>query len=101
MVVLLVAVVGIAAVVLRQRAIGRMAAWVAFTLVALVFVAAVLKVYHAFSFIPFKTLAGYLTRHIRFKWGWFVLFAGPLLALIGTWGAKKTNFPEQSAAQQK
>lgn len=82
-VVLLVGVIGILGIVLRQKPITRLCAWMALLLVILVYIASVLKIYHAFSFIPFKSIAGFLTRQIRFKWGWYLLFAGPVLAIIG------------------
>lgn len=83
MVVLLVAVVGIAGIVLKQKSIVRLSAWISLILVILVYIAAFLKVHHTFSFIPFKSLQGFLTKLIKFKWGWYLLFAGPLLAIIG------------------
>lgn len=82
-VVLLVAIVGIAGIVLKQRSITRLSAWISLILVVLVYIAAFLKVHHTFSFIPFKSLQGFLTKLIRFKWGWYLLFAGPVLAIIG------------------
>ena len=82
-VVLLVAIVGIAGIVLKQKPIVRLSAWASLILVALVYIAAFLKVHHTFSFIPFKSLQGFLTKLIKFKWGWYLLFAGPVLAVIG------------------
>ncbi|QJD97982.1 hypothetical protein HH214_19920 [Mucilaginibacter robiniae] len=81
-VVLLVAVVGIASILLKQYSVKRIAGWMALALVILVYIAAVLKVKSSFSFIPFKGMAGVLTRQIHFKWGWFLLFAGALLSII-------------------
>jgi hypothetical protein len=49
--------------------------------VVLLLIAAVIKVETTFSFIPFHKFDSLLTRQIKFKWGWFVLFAGPVLAL--------------------
>lgn len=51
-VVLLVAVVGLATVVLQQYPVARIVAWIALGLVMLVYIAAVLKVKSSFSFIP-------------------------------------------------
>lgn len=82
-VVLLIAVVGILGIVLKQKPIVRLSAWISFVLVVLVYIAALFKVHHTFSFIPFKSLEGFLTKLIRFKWGWYLLFAGPILAIIG------------------
>jgi len=84
MVVLLIAVVGIASIVLKQYPVARIAAWLGLALVVLVYVAALLKVNTTFSFIPFKGLAGSLTKLIKFKWGWYLLFLGPLLSVFAT-----------------
>ena len=84
MVVLLVSVVGIAGIVLKQYPVARIAAWLGLALVVLVYIAAQLKVNTTFSFIPFKGLAGSLSKLIKFKWGWYLLFAGPLLSALST-----------------
>jgi hypothetical protein len=84
MVMLLVAVIGVAAIVLKQQALARVAAWASLTLVVLLYVAAQLKVNTTFSFIPFKVMASFLAKLIKFKWGWYLLFAGALIAVIGT-----------------
>lgn len=95
LIILLISIIGIAGIILRQRSVARMSAWLGLTLVVLLFAAVVFKVNHAFNFIPFKSLAGYLTRHIKFKWGWFLLFAGPILAIIGISGERKSIQPVQ------
>lgn len=82
-VVLLVAIVGIAGIILKQRPIVRLSAWLSLILIVLVYIAALLKVHFTFSFITFKSLQGFLTRLIKFKWGWYLLFAGPALAIMG------------------
>ena len=84
MVILLMAVVGIIAVVLNRPKLVKLIALISLTLVALLLLAAFLKIHTSFSFIPFKGITGFLERQIKFKWGWYVLFAGPLLALAGT-----------------
>jgi len=84
MVMLLVAVIGVAAIVLKQQALARVAAWASLVLVVLLYVAAQLKVNTTFSFIPFKVMAGFLAKLIKFKWGWYLLFAGAFIAVIGT-----------------
>jgi len=56
------------------------------------FIAALLKIHTSFSFIPFHSLAGYLSDKIKFKWGWYVLCAGAIMALAGTFANKKTTF---------
>jgi hypothetical protein len=82
MVVLLVSVVGIAGIVLKQYKIARMAAWLGLVLVVLVYIAAQLKVNTTISFIPFKGMAGFLTKLIKFKWGWYLLFGGSVLSVL-------------------
>lgn len=91
-VVLLIAVVGISGIVLKQKPLVRLSAWLALILVILVYIAALFKVHHAFSFIPFKPLDGFLTKLIKFKWGWYLLFAGPVLAI---WGVNTTKSVEK------
>ena len=90
-VILLVAVVGIIGVVLNQVKLTRLTSWISLILVVLFYIAAFLKVHTAFSFIHFQSISGYLTRQIKFKWGWYLLFAGPLLALAGVLVNKKRN----------
>jgi hypothetical protein len=92
MVIMLVGIIGILGTVLNQVKITRLSAWVSLTLVILLFIAAILKVKTTFSFIPFKGINGYLTRQIAFKWGWYVLFAGALLSVIGVLVNKKPNY---------
>jgi hypothetical protein len=92
MAIMLVGVIGILGTVLNQAKITRVTAWVSLLLVVLLFVAAMLKVKASFSFIPFKGINGYLTRQIAFKWGWYVLFAGPVLSVIGSLVSKKRAY---------
>jgi len=82
-VILLICCVGILGVALKQAQLTSLTAWSSLVLIALVFIAAILKVHHTFSFIPFQSIAGFLTRQIRFKWGWIPLFAGPILTISG------------------
>jgi hypothetical protein len=89
MVVLLITVVGIAGIVLKQYKLSRIAGFTALALVVLIFIAAQLKVNTTFSFIPFKGMAGFLTKLIKFKWGWYPLFAGPILSVFAN--PKNTN----------
>jgi hypothetical protein len=84
MVILLMAVVGIIAVVLNRPKLVKLISLISLALVTLLLVAAFLKIHTSFSFIPFKGITGFLERQIKFKWGWYLLFAGPLLALVGT-----------------
>jgi hypothetical protein len=83
MVIMLVGVIGILCTVLNQAKVTRIAAWASLILVVLLFIAAFLKVKASFSFIPFKGINGFLTRQIAFKWGWYMLFTGPVLSVTG------------------
>jgi len=83
-------IIGIICSVLNQVKVTRFAAYISLILVVLLLIAAVLKVKTTFSFIPFKGINAFLTRQIKFKWGWYVLFAGPVLAVIGSLFAKKS-----------
>ena len=91
-VILLVAVVGIAGTVFSQAKIVRMAAWLSLVLVTLFLILAILKVYTSFDFIPLHFVAKYLTSKIKFRWGWYLLFGGPLLALAGVLFDKRNSF---------
>jgi hypothetical protein len=91
-VILLVAVVGIIGTVFNQVKIIRLTAWLSVALVAMFYVLAFLKVHTSFTFIPFHNVDAFLTRQIKFKWGWYLLFLGPLMALAGVLFTKKTYF---------
>lgn len=91
MVLLLVALVGILGTVLNRIQLVKLSAWLLLGLVALLLLAAVLKVNTSFSFIPFKSVAGFFTRQIKFKWGWYLLFAGPVIALIGAFSGRQLS----------
>ncbi len=84
LVLLLTAVIGILGIGLNKIKLVKTISWLSLVLVLLLFVAAYLKVHTSFSFIPFKSFAGFLTNQIKFKWGWYVLFTGPVLALLGS-----------------
>lgn len=88
-VVLLITVLGILSIVLKQIPLARFCAWLSLILVVLVYIAAVLKVNHTFSFIPFSSISQFLSRQIKFKWGWFLMFAGPVIAIAGIFTTKK------------
>lgn len=92
LVLLLVAVIGIIVSFLNHAKIMRVAAWLSVVLVILLLVAAIMKVNSAFSFIPFKGVNKFLTSQLKFQWGWYVMFAGPVLALIGALGGKPKTF---------
>lgn len=89
MVLLLIGVVGVLGTALSNLKLVKLSAWLSLTLVALLLLAAVLKVNTSFSFVPFKSVAGFLSRQIKFKWGWYLLFAGPIIALIGAFSSRQ------------
>jgi hypothetical protein len=82
-VVLLMAVIGISGVALKQRPLTRTAAFAGLLLIVLIFAAAIFKVDTSFSFLPFKGLATALSRTIKYKYGWYILFGGAFLAVGG------------------
>ncbi|MBW4889095.1 hypothetical protein KXQ82_05185 [Mucilaginibacter sp. HMF5004] len=82
-VVLLMAVVGILGVALKQRALTKTASITSLLLIALIFGAAIFKVNTSFSFLPFKGLANALSHAIKYKYGWYILFAGAFLSVGG------------------
>ncbi len=90
-VILLVAVVGILGTVFSQAKIVRLAAWLSVGLVIVFYFLALLKVYTSFTFIPFRSVAQYLSHKIKFKWGWYLLFGGALFALMGVLFEKKSS----------
>jgi uncharacterized membrane protein len=95
-IVLLIAVVGIIGVVFMQRKIARMAAWLSLIVVILFYFLALLKLHTSFSFIPFHSMERFLGNQIKFKWGWWLLVAGPVLALAGALSEKpKYKMPNQ------
>jgi len=91
-VLLAVAVTGLIAAIMKNNQLIKFAAWFTLGLVILVFVAAVMKVNTSFSFIPFPKLSHTLSGLIHYRWGWYLLFAGPILALLGT-GERKSLHP--------
>lgn len=92
LVLLLVAIIGIAASFLNQPKIIRAAAWISLILVIMLFIAALLKIHFAFSFIPFHKFENFLARQIKFKWGWYVLFSGAVIAVAGALAHKPRVF---------
>jgi len=90
MVMLLVFVVGIIGTVFNQPKITRMAALISLLLVVVFYIAAIFKINTTFSFIPFKSISGYLAKQIKFKWGWYLLFIGQLLTLASFIRSKST-----------
>jgi hypothetical protein len=102
-VVLLVAVVGIIGIVLMQPKIARMAAWLSVGSVILFYFLCLLKIHFSFNFIPFHSLEKFLDRQIKFKWGWWLLCAGPVLALAGALNGRSkytiTDQPKSGSTQ--
>jgi predicted membrane channel-forming protein YqfA (hemolysin III family) len=90
-VILLVALVGILGTVFNQKIIP-VCAWLSVALVVVFYILAILKVHTSFDFIPLHFVARYLTSKLKFKWGWYLLFGGPLLALAGTFLQRKPIF---------
>jgi presenilin-like A22 family membrane protease len=96
--VLLVSVIGILGVALKQRALARTAAIISTLLVVLIFAAAIFKVNTEFSFIPFKGLAAALSRAVKYKYGWYVLFAGAVLAVGGSFADRRVKHKTKETA---
>ncbi|WPU96561.1 hypothetical protein SNE25_13635 [Mucilaginibacter sabulilitoris] len=99
LVMLLAAIIGIAASFLNQPKIIRATAWVSAALVIMLFIAALLKIHFAFSFIPFHKFEAFLAKQIKFKWGWYVLLAGALFAVAGALSIRKptVKIPETNS----
>jgi len=83
-VVLIVAVIGIIGTVLMQPKLVRLTALISLGLITLFYVLSLLKIHFSFNFIPFHSFEKFMERQIKFKWGWWLLVAGPILALLGT-----------------
>jgi predicted membrane channel-forming protein YqfA (hemolysin III family) len=95
-VILLVAVVGILGTVLNQMKITRLSALLSLGLVILFYVLAILKVKMSFDFVPLHFVAKYLTSKLKFMWGWYLLFGGPLLAVLGVMIGKRKMITQLS-----
>lgn len=94
-VVLIMAIAGIAGLILQQKSLAKVASFIVLVLVILLFAAALFKVNTTFSFIPFKGMASGLTHLIKFKWGWYLLFTGAILSVVGTVSNKRIIVPAQ------
>jgi predicted membrane channel-forming protein YqfA (hemolysin III family) len=101
MVLLLVGVVGIIATVFNQAKITKTVSFIALGLAVLFYLAALLKVRASFSFIPFHSIDAFLARQIKFKWGWFLILGGPLLAVAGVIFGRKPTFTNNIDAPVK
>ena len=91
-IILLVAMVGIIGTVFSNAQLVKLTAYLSLGLVVLFYILAQIKVHTSFSFIPFHKLDAFLTRQIKFKWGWYPLFIGPLMAVAGVFITRKTSF---------
>src|ERR1700739_1817955 len=89
-VILLVAIVGILGTVMSRKKIVKLTAWLSLALVALFLLLAWLKVQTSFSFIPFHAIENLAVKSVKYKWGWYLLFGGAALAVIGALSRKKT-----------
>lgn len=88
LILLLIAVIGIVGCVFSNSNLTRLMAWINLALIILLFVAAVFKMTHYFNFMPFHWGAESLNHHIRFDWGWYLMLAGTIIALAGTFAKK-------------
>lgn len=92
LVLLLMTVIGIIGNVFNRYKVVQFAAMATLVLVVVFYIAVFMRVKTAFSFIPFISLAQTLTHAlIKFKWGWWVLVTGQLLALAGVRKHKAKN----------
>lgn len=92
LVLLLVAVIGIIVSFLNQAKIMRATAWISLVLVVLLLIAAIFKINGEFKFIPFHSIEKFFKGQLKFQWGWYVMFAGPVLALIGALSGRPKVF---------
>ncbi len=89
-IVLVVAIAGLVSALIKNYQYIKITGWLSLALVILVFIAAVMKVQTAFSFIPFPKLANTMSGFIHYRWGWYLLFAGAVLAVLGSFAGKKS-----------
>jgi predicted membrane channel-forming protein YqfA (hemolysin III family) len=88
-VMLLVAIVGILGTVMSQQKIVKLTAWLSLALVTLFLLLAWLKVHTSFTFIPFQAIENLAIKSVKYKWGWYLLFGGAMLAVIGALSGRK------------
>lgn len=88
-VVLVIAIAGALTVITGLNKAAKILAWTSLGLVVLLYLAAVMKVNTSFTFIPFKNVAAGLSKLIKYKWGWYVLFIGAICTVLGTLGKAK------------
>lgn len=89
-IILVVAVAGIVSTLIKNNQFLKITGWLSLALIILIFIAAVMKVQTAFSFIPFPKLANTMSGFIHYRWGWYLLFAGAILAVLGSFGQRKS-----------
>jgi hypothetical protein len=90
-VLLVVAIAGLAGTIIKSGQLARLCAWISLALVILLFVAVKLEISKTFSFIHFPKLAQTLSGFIHYRWGWYLLSAGPVLALLGSLNRKSIH----------
>jgi len=88
LILLLIAVIGILSCVLSKISLTRLMAWINLALIILLFIAAVFKMTHYFNFMPFHWGSESLNHRIKFDWGWYLMLAGTITALAGTFAKK-------------
>ena len=87
-VMLVIGIIGALGSVLQQRGLAKTAAIISLLLIILLYAAAIFQVNSTFNFIPFKGLSTGLTHLIKFKWGWYLLFVGGVIAVKGSFANK-------------
>jgi hypothetical protein len=87
-VVLIISVVGIIGVVFMQPKITRLSAWLSLILVVMFYLLSLLKIHFQFNWIPFHSIESWAEKLVKFKWGWWLLVIGPVLAILGTFYEK-------------
>ncbi len=90
-VVLVISIIGLVGTIMQNKRLAKFAALISLALVVLVYIAALMKVKTSFSFIPFPKLSQTLAGFIHYRWGWYLLFFGPILALLGSVNRKSIH----------
>ncbi|WDF57062.1 hypothetical protein [Mucilaginibacter sp. KACC 22063] len=98
--VFVVAIAGLASAIAGQVKLAKVSALLSLVLIILLYIAAIMKVNTSFSFIPFKKISAGLSHMIKYKWGWYVLFAGAIISVISTLGAKQKVWGPQYQAEE-
>lgn len=91
-IVYLFAALGLFASVSGKPGLLKFSGWAALIVIVFTLVAVHFKVNDSFSFIPFKKLAAYATRLVKYKWlGWSLLALGAILMIVA---GRKKNIEE-------